>query len=182
MNTQDAQEKEGAHDHERHSWKYSGIPGIRQYQSSSLFFFPLFPFFPSQTKSNLSSHSLRIIDRSKTSINLYISRYVQENEERDEKEREELELDSCHAFVTVNCHSLQIIDRSKTSINLYISRASISSSCEPLGLQDLVQRSTILNAPPLNQRYQTTNTKHRPESMTRQQPELLSEKKKTNKH
>ena len=103
MNTRDAQEKEGAHDHERHSWKYSGIPGIRQYQSSSLFFFPLFPFFPSQTKSNLSSHSLQIIDRSKTSINSYISRYVQKNEERDKKEREELELDSCHAFVTVNC-------------------------------------------------------------------------------
>ena len=56
---------------------------------------------------------------------IHISRYVQENEERDKREREELELDSCHAFVTVNCHSLRIIDRSKTSINLYISRASI---------------------------------------------------------
>ena len=181
MNTQDAQEKEGAHDHERHSWKYSGIPGIRQYQSSSLFFFPLFPFFPSQTKSNLSSHSLQIIDRSKTSIILYISRYVQENEERDKKEREELELDSCHAFVTVNCLILCkiLIEVKPPSIYIFPER-QFSSPCEPLGLQDLVQRSTILNAPPLNQRYQTTNTKHRPESMTRQQPELLSEK--TNKH
>ena len=135
------------------------------------------PFSRVQTKSNLSSHSLQIIDRSKTSINSYISRYVQENEERDKKEREELELDSCHAFVTVNCLILckLLIEVKPPSIHIFPER-QFSSPCEPPGLQDLVQRSTTLNAPPLNQRYQTTNTKHRPESMTRQQPELLSGK------
>ena len=119
------------------------------------------PFSRVQTKSNLSSHSLRIIDRSKTSINLYISRYVQENEERDKKEREELELDSCHAFVTVNCLSLQIIDRSKTSINSYISRASIFFTLRTSGFAGLgaalndTQRATTQPTLP-NNKHQTS--------------------------